>query len=181
MQIMTALLAVAETPNPLLPAVYDIVWSLITLVVVAFILVKFALPKFTALADERSYKIEQGLADAEEAKAAKALAKTRSEQEITEARKEAQAIREEAKAEGLAIVERARAEAKAESERIQEQAEREILAKQQAAALSLRSDVGMLAAELAEKIVGEQLRDHELSARVIDRFLDELEVSTKEK
>ena len=33
----------------------------------------------------------------------------------------------------------------------------------------------MLASSLAERIVGEQLRDTELSARVIDRFLDELD------
>ena len=45
----------------------------------------------------------------------------------------------------------------------------------QAAQISLRSDVGMLATELAEKIVGEQLKDTALTARVVDRFLDDLE------
>ena len=33
----------------------------------------------------------------------------------------------------------------------------------------------MLASTLAERIVGEQLKDTALSERVIDRFLDELE------
>ena len=45
----------------------------------------------------------------------------------------------------------------------------------QAAQISLRTDVGMLASTLAERIVGEQLSDTALSERVIDRFLDELE------
>ena len=52
---------------------------------------------------------------------------------------------------------------------------RQILAEKQAAQISLRTDVGMLASTLAERIVGEQLSDTALSERVIDRFLDELE------
>ena len=50
-------------------------------------------------------------------------------------------------------------------------------ADKQAAQISLRTDVGLLASSLAEKIVGEQLKDTELSARVIDRFLDDLEAA----
>ncbi|MBF0943292.1 MAG: F0F1 ATP synthase subunit B, partial [Actinomyces sp.] len=45
----------------------------------------------------------------------------------------------------------------------------------QAAQISLRSDVGLLASELAEKLVGEHLENTDLTARVVDRFLDELE------
>ena len=56
-----------------------------------------------------------------------------------------------------------------------EGAQRQILADKQAAQISLRTDVGMLASTLAERIVGEQLKDTALSERVIDRFLDELE------
>ena len=48
-------------------------------------------------------------------------------------------------------------------------------ADKQAAEISLHTDVGLLASDLAERIVGEQLTDTALSARVIDRFLDELE------
>ena len=35
--------------------------------------------------------------------------------------------------------------------------------------------MGLLASELAEKIIGEQLTDTALTSRVVDRFLDELE------
>ena len=56
-------------------------------------------------------------------------------------------------------------------------AERQIQAEKQAAQISLRTDVGLLASTLAERIVGEQLKDAELSARVIDRFLDGLEAA----
>ena len=56
-----------------------------------------------------------------------------------------------------------------------EAAERQIRADKQAAEISLHTDVGLLASDLAERIVGEQLTDTALSTRVIDRFLDELE------
>ena len=56
--------------------------------------------------------------------------------------------------------------------------ERQILAERQAAQISLRAEVGLLASELAERIIGEQLRDTALTSRVVDRFLDELEEDT---
>ena len=40
---------------------------------------------------------------------------------------------------------------------------------------SLRSEVGTLATTLAGRIVGESLDDDARAARVVDRFLDELE------
>ena len=43
------------------------------------------------------------------------------------------------------------------------------------AEISLRTEVGMLASELASRIVGESLQDSALQSRVIDRFLAELE------
>ena len=42
-------------------------------------------------------------------------------------------------------------------------------------AKTMRKAPNLIAAELAEKIVGEQLKDEALSARVIDRFMDELD------
>ena len=47
-----------------------------------------------------------------------------------------------------------------------------------AALSSLRTEVGSLASELAEKIVGESLTDDERQQRVIDRFLADLEAQS---
>ena len=168
----------AETQrNPLLPETFDIFWSAVVLVVVALVLGKFALPAFNKMVDERTRKIQEGLTLAEKAKQQVAQADEQAQSELREARKEAQEIRDKARADGKDIVARAREEAKQEAERARTAATREIEAERQSAQLSLRSDVGLLAAQLAEKIVGEQLKDRELSARVIDRFLDDLEAS----
>ena len=46
--------AEGETPNPLLPATYDIVWSLVALIIVGIVFWKFVLPMFQKVLDERS-------------------------------------------------------------------------------------------------------------------------------
>lgn len=51
----------------------------------------------------------------------------------------------------------------------------QIEADRKAAAQALRQDVGLLATDLAGKLVGESLEDTARQSRTIDRFLDELE------
>ncbi|WP_448073044.1 F0F1 ATP synthase subunit B [Georgenia yuyongxinii] len=170
-----------EFPNPLLPADYDIVWSAVTVAIIAFFLVKYAVPRLTAMLDERAAKIESGLQQAEQAEQAAADAEERIAAELAEARREAAVVREQAQDEGKRIVAEARGKAQAEADRVTESAQRQIEADRQAAQISLRTDVGMLATELASRIVGESVTDQALQSRVIDRFLDELEAAEAEQ
>ena len=176
-----AVLAAEEsTQNILLPHTPDIVWSLVIVVIVGLVFYRYVLPKFQAVLDERTAKIEGGLAKAEEAQeeAAKALAEYH--QQLAEARADAAKSREEARAEGTAIVAELRSKAQEEASRIVETAHRQIEAERQTAAVSLRTEVGELATELASKIVGESLQDAARQSRVVDRFLDELEATQGE-
>lgn len=160
-----------------LPATYDIVWSLVVLIPVALVFYKLVLPKFTEILDERTSRIEAGLSYAEKAEADAESARLEYERLVQEARNEAAQIREEARVEGAKIVEDARGRASTEAERLLETAHRQIESERQAAAVSLKADVGRLATELASKIVGESLDDVARQSRVVDRFLDELEAS----
>ncbi len=162
----------------LVPASYDILWSAVVLVVIAVVFYKLVLPKFQAVLDERTEKIEGGLAKAASAQEDAARAKAENEQQLQEARTEAARIREEARAEATAIVAEAREKATAEQARIAENAQRQIEAERQQAAVQLRGDVGSLATELASKIVGESLADEARRSRVVERFLDELDAQT---
>src|SRR5690625_3090598 len=49
------------------PATYDLIWAAVCLAIIAWVLLKKALPAFTKVLDERSAKIEAGLAYAETA------------------------------------------------------------------------------------------------------------------
>ncbi len=162
----------------LLPAIYDIVWSLVVLVIIALAFYRYVLPKFRAVLDERTDKIQGGIAKAQSAQAEAQAALQRNQEELAAARAEAARIREEARAEGAAIVEEYRARAAGEAERIVETAHRQIEAERKQASVSLRAEVGTLATELASRIVGESLQDEARQSRVVDRFLDELAAST---
>lgn len=176
----TTILAATEGGSyPLLrPATYDIVWSAVCFVLIAFVLGKLVLPVFTRILDERTAKIEAGLNFADEAKASAEAAAAEQEQLLRDARADAAQARDAARVEATAIVAEARAKAMTEAERILETAQRQIEAERQAAAVSLRADVGALATDLASKIVGESLDDVARQSRVVDRFLDELEAAT---
>lgn len=162
----------------LVPESYDLLWSFVVLVVIGLVFYKLVLPKFTAVLDERTEKIEGGLAQAAHAQEEAAAAKAEYEQQLQEARTEAARIREEARAEAGQIVAEARQKATAEAARVTETAQRQIEAERQQAAVALRTDVGALATELASKIVGESLADEARRSRVVERFLDELDAQT---
>lgn len=161
----------------LLPASYDIFWSAVVLLLIAIPFFKYALPKLQGVLDERTERIEGGLAKAEQAQAEAAAALDEYHQQLAEARTEAARIREDARAEGGQIVADLRAKAQEEAGRITETAHRQIEAERQQAAVQLRTDVGSLATELASRIVGESLEDEARRSRVVDRFLDELEAT----
>ncbi|MDO5747203.1 MAG: F0F1 ATP synthase subunit B [Actinomycetaceae bacterium] len=162
----------------LLPHLSEVFWSALAVVIIAVVVAKFALPKFNAILDERTAKIESGLALAKKAKQDSRKADEEAQRTIAEARQVAADIREQASQEAKKTIEDATEKARVEAERVMANAHRQIEADRQAAHITLRADIGLLAAELAEKIVGEQLKDRELSARVIDRFLDDLEAET---
>ncbi|PWD52175.1 F0F1 ATP synthase subunit B [Serinibacter arcticus] len=163
-----------------IPADYDIIWSLVVTAVIAFFFFKYLMPKMTALLDERAAKIEGGLEHAAKIQAEAEATRAEREAELVAARQEAGRIREEAHGEGNEIVVEAKSKAQAEANRIVENAQRQIEAERQQAVVSLRSDIGSLATDLAGKIVGEALTDDARQSRVIDRFLAELEETSRQ-
>lgn len=175
--VSSAYPVVAEQ-NILLPATYDLVWSAFVLVVLGFFFIKFLLPKMNVILDERAEKIEGGLAKAEQVQAEAAAAKAERDAELAAARGEAATIRERASSEGEQIKAEARTKAQEEAARILSTAQRQIEAERTAAVVSLRSDIGSLATDLAGRIVGESLADDARQGRIIDRFLDELDAQS---
>ena len=159
----------------ILPHAHEIFWAAIVLLLILLVVGRYALPRLYAVLDERAQRIQEGLDLADKAKQEQAGAEKRATRLVDEARREAARIRDNAQGEAKEIIAKARTDAQAEATGIIEGAQRQILAEKQAAQISLRTDVGMLASTLAERIVGEQLSDTALSERVIDRFLDELE------
>ena len=177
---VAAVLAAEEDAviNPLLPASYDLLWSAVVALVIGLAFYRYILPKFQQVLDERTATIEGGIAKAEQVQAEAADALAAYHQQLAEARAEAARIREDARGEGTAILTELRAKASEDASRIVETAQRQIEAERTQASVTLKAEIGALAAELASRIIGESLADEALQARVIDRFLDELDESS---
>jgi F-type H+-transporting ATPase subunit b len=180
--MVDALLTVAAeegSGNPLLPAYYDIIWSGVCFVIIVLVVVFYALPRVTTVLDARSAAIEGNIAKADEAQRKAEAALEEYTAQLAEARKEAGEIRDAAREDGRKIVSEAKQNASAEAERLTAAAHTQIEAERQAAAVSLRSEVGTLALDLAGGVIGETLSDDQKAQAVVDRFLSELEASEK--
>lgn len=158
----------------LFPPVYEIFWSAV-IALLLWLVLGWALPAIYRMIDQRRHQIDEGLNAADRAHEDAASAKRERDALLREAAEQAKRIRSDASQDAQRIVAEARNQASAEAGRIADNSRRQIEAERQAASVSLRQDVGSLATELAERIVGEQLQDDALSQRVIDRFMDELE------
>ena len=163
--------------NPLLPSWPEFIIGTILFVLVFGALAKFLLPRAQQTLAERTELIEGGLAKADEAQAEAKQLLDQYREQLAEARHEASRLREEAREQGAQIIAEMREEAQAEARRITEAAQAKIEAERQQALISLRTEVGTLSTELASRIVGESLTDEARQRRMVDRFLDELEVA----
>jgi F-type H+-transporting ATPase subunit b len=163
--------------NPLLPSWPEFIIGTILFVLVFGALARFLLPRAMQTLAQRTELIEGGLARSQEAQAeAKALL-DQYRQQLEDARRDAARLREEAREQGAQIIAEMREQAQAEARRIIESAQAQIEAERQQALTSLRTEVGTLATELASRIVGESLTDEARQSRMVDRFLDDLEVA----
>lgn len=172
-----ALLLAAEgsSPNPLLPAIYDIVWSLIPFALVLLLFWRVVLPRLQKTLDERSTAIEGGIAQAESAQAEAKAALDKYTALLQEARQEAADIRDKARSEGAQIIAEMKDAAQAEAQRVTAQAQAQIEAERQQAVLSLRKEVGSLALDLAAAVVQERLSEDAKAASVVDKLLADLD------
>ncbi len=162
-----------------IPQVYDIVWSLIILVIVAVFFYKFFMPKFNAIFDERAAKIEGNIAKAEQSKKDADAAKSKYEAQLSTARVEASKIRDDARAEASHIIADARSRAESDAAQITANAQRSIESQQQQALVSLKGEVGTLATALAGKILGAKLENSDVQSSMIDKMIDDLDTNDK--
>jgi F-type H+-transporting ATPase subunit b len=169
------LAAEGEATNPLLPAIYDIVWSIIPFALVLLLFWRVVLPRLQKTLDERSAAIEGGIAQAETAQAEAKEALDKYNKLLADARAEAAEIRDQARGEGAKILQEMKTSAQAEADRIAQSAQAQIEAERHQAVVSLRKEVGNLALDLASAVVQERLSEDAKAASVVDKLLADLD------
>ncbi|PRY51688.1 ATP synthase F0 subcomplex B subunit [Geodermatophilus tzadiensis] len=165
----------AESANPLIPPLGEIIIGLIAFAVVLVVFFKFIAPRFEQVFRARREAIEGGIERAESMQAEARAALEQYRAQLAEARTEAAQIRDQARAEGQQILEELRAQAQEESARIVARGEEQLAANRQSVVNELRGQIGALAVDLAGRVVGESLEDEARRRGTVDRFLDQLD------
>jgi F-type H+-transporting ATPase subunit b len=165
----------AESHNPLIPPISEIIVGAITFGILLAVLVKFVFPQLEKTFVARREAIEGGIERAETMQADAKAALEQYRAQLAEARTEAAQIRDAARAEGQQIIDELRAQAQEESARIVARGEEQLAASRQQVLNELRGQIGTLAVELASRVVGESLSDDVRRSGTVDRFLDNLD------
>ena len=162
----------------LLPETGLLFWMLLSFIVVFAVLAKFGFPVITRMVEERREYVEQSLQAAKEANDQLAQVKSQSEALLQSAREQQMKILNEASATRDRIVAEAKAQAQAETQRQIEDAKRQIRLEQDAAIRAARSEIALLAVDIAQKVIREKLDNTPAQMNMIDRLLDEAPVMT---
>jgi len=149
-------------------------WSLIIFVLFWLIMGKYAFKPIAGALKKRESDIKDSLEQAASAREEMAKLNAENEQILAEAREERGKILKEAIDAKNTIINEAKAKAKEEASRIVTSAKLEIENERKAAMISVKNEVGMLATDIAEKVIRKQLagdNDHE---SFVGKLIDEI-------
>jgi F-type H+-transporting ATPase subunit b len=175
MSATTPVLAAAATESNFLVPNGTFIAELVAFVILLWLINKYVLPPLSKAMTARQDLIDRSIKDSIEAKERMEAAEAEYRELLEQTKADASRIREEARAEGRAIIEELRAKAQEEADRVRARGEEQLAVEREQVVAALRSDLGRLATELAERIVGESLEDAGVQTRVVDRFLEDLE------
>jgi len=149
--------------------------ELVAFLLMLFVFWKFVVPPLSESLRERQEMVRKLVENSEEADRRLTAAQRRYEQALAEARIEAAKIRETARQDGQRIREELRAQALEEVARIQERGEMQLAAQRERVVRELRHEMGDLALQLAEKLIGYELAVDEHKRVLVERFLADLD------
>jgi F-type H+-transporting ATPase subunit b len=157
----------------ILPATAELVWGIICFAVVAFVLMRFALPKLREAVEARENKIRADLEGAESTRAEAQKELDEYKKQLAEARGEANRIIEEARGSAEEVRKDIIAKSEKEAENIVARATDQIQAERLRTMQELQGQLASLSIELAEKVVGRSL-DGESQRDMVDAYIKEV-------
>ena len=135
------------------------VWTIITFMVLFFVLAKFAWKPLMKMLQEREEMIRDSLDDAEKAKAELEHLNEESEAIMTKARAEAQTILANGKAAAEKVKEDTIAKAKEQAIKIIKKTEKQIQIEKDKAIADIKQEVVNLSLSVAKKLINKNLND----------------------
>jgi len=162
-----------KAPSPILPATNELIWGIISFVVLLGLLYKFAWPALISGMNARTERIRSDLDAADSAKsdAERILEDYRSQ--LSDARNESARIIEEARQAADSLRRDQEQRLQTELAELRERAAGDIEAAKRQAIADLRGDVAELAIGAAEVIVQRSL-DRDTQARLVDNYIEQV-------
>jgi F-type H+-transporting ATPase subunit b len=162
-----------EEHNPILPEVDELIFGGLAFLLVFVVLARVAFPRLNQGLEQRRRKIQEDLEKAERTKSEADQLRSNYEDQLREARGEANRVVEEARKTADSVRRDLLAKAEEESRQIVARAQEEIRAERDRASDELRRSVAELSIQLAERVVGESLTQ-ERHLKLVDGYIDEI-------
>lgn len=152
-------------------------WMLISFGIVAFILVKYGFPVILKMVDDRKAYIDESLLMAKKTRAELEKVNKDSAIIIENAHKEQLRIIQEASKTGEEVIKEAHEMARIEADKLIENARLQIRNEKEDALRDIRRSVALLSVDIAEKLIKQKLDLKKGQAEMIDRLLDDINIS----
>jgi F-type H+-transporting ATPase subunit b len=151
------------------------IWTIVTFLIVLFVLRRFAFGRIQGLIDARRDRIREALDEADKARAEARELRALTAQEREQAKADREQLLAESRRQAQAQLEQARAQADEDLKRRLDENRREIEAENRRLREQIRRDVVELTLLAAEKVTGKAL-DADDQRRLIDETIEELDV-----
>lgn len=161
----------------LLPESGLLFWMLLSFGIVVLILAKFGFPIIVKMVEERKAYIDESLLSAQKAYDDLAKVKDESLVILDSARKEHIKILNEASQSKDMLIKDAKEKASIEATKLIEEARKQILIEKEDAIRDIRRQVAELSVDIAEKVLRGQLDKKSEQMDMINRLLDEINIS----
>ncbi len=152
-------------------------WQFIILIVIIFLLGKFAWKPIVNALEEREAGITDALAAADNAKRDLANLQADNEKLLIQARAERDALMKEAREVKEQMLADARTEADAQGQKMIAQAKATIESEKAAAVLELKQQVSGISIEIAEKLLKDQLANKEAQSQLVEKMLADVKLN----
>ena len=152
-----------------------IFWMFVAFGCLYYVLAKWAWPFIIKSMEERADLIDKGVAYAQEAKSKLDNAKAEADKLLAEARNEQADILREAAKMRNELIEKARGDAAEEAKKVSQAAQVSLEQARKEAEKQLRTEVGDLALQIAEKVIRKNIANDDAQRALVDQYLSEVE------
>ena len=152
-------------------------WMFVAFACLYFILAKWAWPFIIKSMEERADLIDKGVAYAQEAKSHLDNAKAEADKVLAEAHVKQNEILRDAERMRNKLIDDAKGEAAVEAKKVTDAAQISLEQARKEAEKQLRTEVGDLALQIAEKVIRRNIANDEAQRALVDQYLKEVETN----